>query len=195
MKQVEAVINVVTSFTADNSIAFELNGPKVEFTKPQIESMTLMLVASYNAGDITINSAKSAAAPAKYLRSMLKNHLRKDERLNGNVDYEKDVKKEGKKRITDPTLKELKKLFAAVSLGNDEKVTAEVKAALDAQEAKVAAEKSKTSEIDAAHIPAELQHILAGVQPTVEVEDESDDESETVELDDATDDDFDSIEA
>ena len=159
MKQVDVVINVITSYCSENSINFELSGTKVEFTDTQKNAMTELLIASYQAGDLTITSEKAAAAPKSYLKSMLNNHIRKDKRLNGNVDY-KDIKGEGTARVTDPQLKELKKLYAAVLLGNDSEVQESVKVELDLRQAEVDAKKSKVTAIDASHIPESLRHLV-----------------------------------
>ena len=159
MKQVDQVINVVTNYCTENSIAFELNGPKVEFTDSQRNDMTDILFASYTAGELEIKSDKARLTPKTYLKSMLGNHLRKDSRLNGDVDY-KDIKKEGKARVTDPKLKELKKLFAAVSLGGNAEVIEQVKVELDLRQVEVDAGKNKQAEIVAEHIPEALRHLI-----------------------------------
>lgn len=159
MKQVDQVIAVVTNYCSENSIAFELKGPKVEFTDSQRNAMTDILFAAYEAGALEIKSEKAQLTPKTYLKSMLGNHLRKDERLNGNVNY-KDIKKEGKARVTDPKLKELKKLFAAVSLGADAEVIEQVKAELDKRQLEVDASKNKQAEIVAEHIPEALRHLI-----------------------------------
>ena len=158
MKQVDVVINVIKSFTSENNINFELSGSKVEFSDNQKNAMTDLLFASYQAGDLSISSEKAAAAPKTYLKSMLNNHMRKDKRLNGNVDY-KDIKGEGTTRVTDPQLKELKKLYAAVCLGNDAEVQEAVKIELDLRQSEVDAKKTKITAIDVNHIPESLRHL------------------------------------
>jgi hypothetical protein len=159
MKQVDFVIKAVTSYCADKGIAFELNGPKVEFTDSQRNDITELLFASYQSGDLEIKSEKSQTNAKTYLKSMLGNHLRKDKRLNGDVNYA-DIKKEGKKRITDEKLRELQKLFKMVSAGGDAEVIKQVKAELDARQAIVDAAKAKKEEIKAEHIPESLRHLI-----------------------------------
>lgn len=159
MKQIEAVMNVVVSFTSDEGIAFEEGSTKLDFNKSQLDSMTAMLVASFEAGDIEIKSEKESARPAAYLRSMLRNHLRKDSRLNGGEKYS-EIKTEGKKRITDPTLKELKKLLTAVTAAGNAESIAAVQAEHDKQLAIVEAAKNKAEAIDAGKLPESLRHLV-----------------------------------
>lgn len=106
------------------------------------------------------NRAKLAnpAEMSKYVSGLKSNWLRKDERLNGGVEY---VAKNPGSRAgsSDPTLKALKQLLASKRFAGTEKET-EIKRHIELRTTTIAAEKAKKVTVDISVLSPELRKSL-----------------------------------
>ena len=112
--------------------------------------------------DFTESARKKYDTPEKiksYTSGLVSNWLRKDKRLNGNVDYE--IKNKGSRTGQgDAQMKELRKL-ATLHKGDEEK-TAQIQKFIDARLEAIKAEKAKAIEIDTDQLPEELKALANG---------------------------------
>jgi hypothetical protein len=156
VNQKTGVFNAVCSVLNANSF-----DSAVKLTKEQTATVIGVLVAGFNAGEISLSEeAKVKFAEAKemkkYCNGLLSNWLRKDLRLNGNVKHE--IANPGSRAGSgDKVLKELKKLKA--TLTNADQLAA-VNKEIEKRMEIVKAEKAKKLEIDIEQIPAELRHLV-----------------------------------
>lgn len=134
----------------------------VKLTKEQTATTITMLVESFYAGEISLSEEaktkfKEEKEMKKYCNSLLSNWLRKDKRLNGNVEHA--IKNPGSRAGSgDKILKELKKLKTTLT---DETQVAVVQAEIDKRIEALAAEKAKSVEINPELIPEELRNLIA----------------------------------
>ena len=153
MSQKAKITAVMSSFITDKGLKFD---GAVVFTKEQKTEIGDLLALMHRNGEIDIGSEKERKDPAKYFRSTVSNYCRKDERFNGGIDYEPKTKKGPRKS---KELTALEGLLAAVSLGSDQAVIAQVQAELDARLAIDAAEKNKDKEINLTHLDPAMAEI------------------------------------
>lgn len=164
LSQKEAVFNAISGFFADNGMDFE-PGQKVDLTKEQRASITEIVTAGIDAGEVAFSdNARSKYDSADkikgYVSNMVGNWLTKDTRLNGGEKYT-PANPGSRRGQGDPELKELKKLFKKVSLaGNQEHIDA-VQNAINERMETLAAQKTQDVQIDTSLIPDSLSHLLS----------------------------------
>lgn len=164
LSQKEAVFNAISGFFADNGMDFE-PGQKVELSKEQRASITEIVTASIDAGEVAFSDSARAKYDSTdkikgYVSNMVGNWLTKDTRLNGGEKYS-PANPGSRRGQGDPELKELKKLFKRVSLtGNQEHIDA-VQSAIDTRMEALALSKTKDVEIDTSLIPDSLSHLIS----------------------------------
>jgi hypothetical protein len=151
MKQVDAVYAAAVSITG-------FNGEGVfKPTDEQKAMIRQVLLEGFKAGKIqfakgVFTEYYDDKGQKEYVSGLLNNHMRKDKRLNGGVDYE--AKNPGSRSGQgDPTLKAMRALLQTPGLSDDDK--AEIQLEIDAHLAKIAETKKPSINWDA--LPADLQ--------------------------------------
>ena len=162
ISQKDGVYNAVVAFMEENERSFEDN-MKVELGTEDRKTVVVMLVEATEAGELTVRSEKASADLPKYWEGTLSNWLRKDERLNGGVDYE--PKNPGSRSGSgDGELRELKKLLTQVKLtGNEENIKA-VQKHVDARVKLIEEKKAEKLKVDLTKIDPELLKTLGFVK-------------------------------
>jgi hypothetical protein len=135
---------------------------KVELTKDERHAVVQMVTTGLFAGEIEMKDEARAKYDTEekmrgYAGGLVNNWLRKDDRLNGGVDY---VPKNPGSRLGsgDAVVKELKKLRSTLTDASEiQAVEAEIEKRMQA----IQAEKAKKVEINDALIPDDLKHLLA----------------------------------
>lgn len=160
ISQREAIYQAVQNAFAEAGIEFT---PKMDVSELLTEAMMKQIRAEVTEGflqgltdlkDTPNNQAKLAnpAEMTKYVSSLISNWVRKDENLNGGVDYE--PKNPGSRAgSSDPQLKALKQL--AVQFKGTTKA-AEIAKHIEVRTAQITAEKAKKVLVDISKLPADL---------------------------------------
>jgi hypothetical protein len=144
MNQKEAVFQAVCNVTG-----FTGDGP-VEITSEQRKQVNHILFVGFRNGQIQLDREFDDAGLKAYVSGLQSNWLRKDKRLNGNVDYV--ANNPGSRQGSgDSQLKALKQLLSTVSTTEEKQ---EIQTYIDARVAEIA--KSKVVEIDFSALPADL---------------------------------------
>ena len=154
MSQKEMICSVIRGYIKDQSLKFD---GKVELTSVQKGDVIGIMVNLFEQGGVEIKSDKERGNPKKYFTGSVNNYLRKSPEFNGGHKYEPATKKGPRKS---KEVQELEKLYDAVCLGNDQEVQDAVRIELDLAIEADAAKKSKTTAIDAEHIPESLRHLI-----------------------------------
>ena len=158
MKQSETVYACVQAVFAEAGMKFE-DGMNVSdhLTKELRSQVCNMVVSAIEAGECDFSESAHAKYPttddkAKYVRGLLWNWFRKDERLNGGVKYQP---KNPGSRIgsQDEEVKNLRLLIKSGQLSDAQ--IAKAQARVDQKIAAIKAERNKT-EIDFDAIPSDL---------------------------------------
>lgn len=156
ISQKDAVFQTVCAFLEENDRKYE-EGVKVELSRDDRKTCVTMLIAFTEAGEVEVKSEKARADLKDYWNGCVSNHLRKDLRLNGNVEHV--IKNPGSRAGSgDAELKEMKKLLIKVKGTEHEEV---VQKAIDDRLKVIAEEKMKDLEINEDNLPENLKH-LAG---------------------------------
>lgn len=144
MNQKEAVFKAVVAVTG-------FSGEGVcEPTREQRASIQAILVEGFKSGGIELRKSFSDSELKVYVSGLVSNWLRKDKRLNGNIDYE--PKNPGSRAGSGDA--QLKALRALMSTLTDPTDRAEVQKHIDARVTEI--EMSRMPEIDYSKLPAEL---------------------------------------
>jgi hypothetical protein len=158
MKQKEAVLAAITSVLAEEG-AIGLDGSSVSglLTKSVRSQITTILVTQFEAGEIDMKPAFAAKingnTPAlrAYVSGLISNWVRKDEQLNGGVEY--TPKSPGsRKGQGDPALKALRQLFSEATSLEDKD---EIQVYINARVAEINSTKVRKVP-DMTQLPAEL---------------------------------------
>lgn len=156
MKQVEGVFQAVCAVLGTS----EFEG-KVELTTEQRKEVIEQVTKGLASGEIDLSESAREKYDTddklrkQYVPGLVSNHLRKDKRLNGGVDYE--PKNPGSRAGSgDEVIRELKKLMKVVT-GEEER--AAIQAEIDKRLAVIQAERGKSIEINRDLIPEELRHL------------------------------------
>ena len=157
--QKEAVFSAITSVTKEAGMSIaEGTDFSTVLTREHRAQITSILVEGFNAGSIALDkSFEDESKLRTYCSGLTSNWLRKDKRLNGGMKY---VAKNPGSRVgsADPQLKAMRVLL---STQEDPVKKAEIQSFIDARVAAVKAAKKPAKTINAADLPAELQHFLA----------------------------------
>lgn len=160
VNQKEGVFNAVSAFCAENDI--ELRSDEAfKPTKEQRKTITHMVAVAMHAGEIELSEAasnkyNSLELKEKYCSGLVSNWLRKDERLNGGVEYE--IKNPGSRAGNgDEVVRELRKLRKTLT---DADQKAEVDAEIDKRLEAIKAKKAQSVEINEELIPEELHGLI-----------------------------------
>lgn len=144
MNQKEAVYKAVVAVTGYEG------GEPCEPTREQRAEIQAILVEGFKSGQIQLDRSYTERELKVYVSGLLSNWLRKDKRLNGDVDYQ--PKNPGSRSGSgDPQLKALRALMSTLT---DPADRAEVQQHIDARVAEI--ERSRAPEIDFSKLPAEL---------------------------------------
>ena len=140
------------TYEAIQSVIDFTDGTKVSLTKDQKAEVKAILVSGFENGEIELNSKQEDLG--KYVNGLINNWLRKDKRLNGNVEYK--AKNPGSRAGQgDPQIKNLRLLKKTVT---DPTAIADIDAAIKARLAEI--KPVNTPKIDATAIPEEFKHLL-----------------------------------
>ena len=146
MTQKEAVYNAITTVLEcepDNPCTLSTDQKKLVVTE---------VITMFEAGQVNLSHPVDFK---KYTPGLVNNWLRKDKRLNGGDTYK--IKNPGSRAgAGDSKLKNLKRMLGVVK--DEDK--AKVQACIEKRQDEIKAEKAKDVEIDAQHIPDELQYLL-----------------------------------
>lgn len=118
-------------------------------TKPMKTEAITFLVEQFEAGNIPLDRPQGDKLH-QYCSGLLNNWLRRDKRLNGNVEYV------GKVGNSDPQIREARKLLTSGKI-TDPVVIARIESTIE----KLVAEKRKDVEIDVSKLPEELKGFVA----------------------------------
>jgi hypothetical protein len=158
MKQNDAVFSAICSALGQDSF----NGA-VELNKAQMDEVAEEVTDGIESGNVDFSESAKAkyderSKVKKYVISMVKNHLRKDKRLNGGTKYE--AKNPGSRAGRgDALLANLKTLYGVTS---DSEAKKQIQAEIDARKAELqAAKPKKAAEVNWDLLPDSLKH-LAG---------------------------------
>jgi Zn-dependent oligopeptidase len=155
VSQKEAVYNAIKSIKSFD------DGELVTLTKEEKANVVQIVVAAFEAGEVSLSDAARAKFDdstklSKYTSGMVNNWLRKDTRLNGGSKYV--TKNPGSRAGSqDDTIKNLRLLKSTLT---DETQIAEVDAAIEQRKSEIQAEKAKNVEINFDHIPESLRATL-----------------------------------
>ncbi len=133
----------------------------VELTKEQRSQVIEIVTEGLLSGDIEMTDKARAkhdtdAKMKTYTNGLVSNWLRKDKRLNGNVQHK--IKNPGSRAgSTDPVIKNLRLLRSTLT---DDSQIAAVDAEIDKRIEAMRAEKAKSVEIDMSLIPDDLKDII-----------------------------------
>jgi hypothetical protein len=159
MKQNDAVFSAVQSVTGETSFSNAVSLSKDEFTQV-VEHVTDGIAS----GEVDFSDEAKAKYDSrdkirKYVVGMVKNHLRKDKRLNGGTKYE--AKNPGSRTGSgDEQLKNLKALLSTLTDADDKAI---VQGEIDARQAQLRAAKAKNTqkEINWDLIPEHLRSLAS----------------------------------
>ena len=133
------------TYEAIKSVLDFTDGDQVSLTKDQKTEIKAILVNGFENGEIELNNPQEDLG--KYVNGLINNWLRKDKRLNGNVEYK--AKHPGSRAGQgDPQIKNLRLLKKTVT---DETALADIDAAIKARLAEI--KPVNTPKIDATAIP------------------------------------------
>lgn len=149
MKQSEAVVTVVLNFFPNT----EVIPPTNTWTESQKENVYSTLMAMFKAGQWQKSKGGTDDAEVmKYIPGLVNNHVRKDKRLNGGVEYV--AKNPGSRSGSgDESIKAMRTLL---SMSTDPEAKKQIQAAIDERQLLL---KPKT-EIKVEFIPAALRHLV-----------------------------------
>jgi hypothetical protein len=148
MIQREAVFQAVTNVCGEQEGAYEP-------TKEERSQVNAILFEGFRAGRIQLDKEYDDTKLKGYCSGLTSNWLRKDTRLNGGVKY--TAKNPGSRAgSTDPQVKAMRLLLATKT---DVTEKAEIQAFIDKRVAEI--KPAKTVTINAADLPAELQHLVS----------------------------------
>jgi hypothetical protein len=159
MKQNDAVFSAVQNTTGETSFSNAVSLSKDEFAQV-VEQVT----DGIESGEVDFSDEAKAKYDSrdkirKYVVGMVKNHIRKDKRLNGGTKYE--AKNPGSRAGSgDEQLKNLKALLSTLTSEEDKEA---VQAEIDARKAQLQASKAKTTqkEINWDLIPEHLRSLAS----------------------------------
>ena len=146
MNQKTATYNAIASV-----IDFE-DGDVVKLDKDQKAEVKAILVEQFNNKEIELKRDQDDMG--KYVNGLINNWLRKDKRLNGNVEYK--AKNPGSRAGQGDA--QIKNLRLLLKTDIDEEAKAEVQAAITARLAEI--KPKNTPVIDATAIPEEFRHLV-----------------------------------
>ena len=146
MNQKTATYNAIKSV-----IDFEDN-TVVTLTKDQKAEVKAILVEQFKNDEIELKSEQEDLG--KYVNGLINNWLRKDKRLNGNVEYK--AKNPGSRAGQGDA--QIKNLRLLLKTDIDDEAKAEVQQAITARLAEIKPEKKV--EVDATAIPEHLKHLI-----------------------------------
>ena len=146
MNQKTATYNAIASV-----IDFE-DGDVVKLDKDQKAEVKAILVEQFNNKEIELK--RDQEDMGKYVNGLINNWLRKDKRLNGNVEYK--AKNPGSRAGQGDA--QIKNLRLLLKTDIDEEAKAEVQAAITARLAEIKPKNTPT--IDATAIPEEFRHLV-----------------------------------
>lgn len=157
--QKNGVFAAIEAVLSENGKAID---GKVELTRDERHAVVEMVTTGLFTGEIEMKEEARAKYDTEekmrgYARGLVNNWLRKDDRLNGGVDY---VPKNPGSRAGsgDAVIRELKKLRSTLTDPSEiQAVEAEIEKRIQALQA----EKAKSVEINETLIPDELKHLLA----------------------------------
>ena len=146
MNQKEAVFTAVVSVCGliDSGIAYAPS-------KEERAQVNLILFEGFKAGTIQMDGEKTDSDLKSYVSGLQSNWLRKDKRLNGNIQY---VAKNPGSRAgsSDPQLKAMRTLLSTLT---SESERAEVQSYIDARVGEIAVTKQAKT-VDFSALPADL---------------------------------------
>lgn len=158
ISQRQGVYNAVEAFLKEHGREIDPES-KVVLATAERKAVIAMLVSATEAGELTVKSEKARADLPKYWDGTLSNWLRKDERLNGGVEYQ--PKNPGSRAgAGDEELKNLKLLLKQVEAAGNEKGIEEVKEAIEARKAAIIQEKAAKIAVNTEVIPESLRHLV-----------------------------------
>lgn len=158
LSQKDGVFNAIKSFCEEHGKHFE-EGMKCELETSERKAIIAMLVSATEQGELQVKSAKASADLPKYWEGTLSNWLRKDERLNGGVEYQ--PKNPGSRAGSgDEELKNLKLLLKQVEASGNEVGIEQVKQAIEERKAKIVEEKAAKLAVNTNAIPENLRHLV-----------------------------------
>lgn len=147
MNQKDAVYEAVVTV-----LGGEIKG-KVELKEAELKQVHQLVILSFLAGDVELKNAEQRDETyiRKYVPGLVNNWLRKDKRLNGDVDYV--AKNPGSRAGSgDETLRAMKALLATVP---DAETKALIKQEIAAREAQLA--EAKKPKLDVSKLPEHLR--------------------------------------
>ena len=125
----------------------------VSLSREQRSQVNMILIEGFKAGKIELNTEYNDEELKSYVSGLQANWLRKDKRLNGEVDYV--IKNPGSRRYAvDPQLKALKALMSTMTTDEEK---SEVQGYIDAREAELKQAAIKKVEIDVDFLPEALR--------------------------------------
>lgn len=147
MTQKEAVFQAVTNVCGKRDGAYSP-------TKEERASVNNILVEGFQAGKINFDGELPAEKELKaYVSGLQSNWLRKDKRLNGNVQY--TAKNPGSRAgSTDPQIKAMRLLLATKTDASEKE---EIQSFIDKRLAEI--KPTKSVAIDVSALPEELRHL------------------------------------
>lgn len=145
LTQKEAVYQAVIAVTG-----YTGEGGACNPTREQRAQVNMILFEGFRSGSIKLDREYTDTELKAYVSGLQSNWLRKDARLNGNVQYQ--PKNPGSRTGSGDA--QLKALRALLSVTSDPSDKAEIQGYIDARMAEIA--KAKTPEIDFSKLPAEL---------------------------------------
>ncbi len=140
------------TYNAIQSVIDFTDGTKIDMTKDQKAEVKAILVQQFKDGEIELKSEQEDLG--KYVNGLINNWLRKDKRLNGNVEYK--AKNPGSRAGQGDT--QIKNLRLLLKTDIDESAKAEVQQAITARLAELKPEKQIV--VDAEAIPEHLKHLI-----------------------------------
>lgn len=164
MKQKEAVLAAVMSVFAENQVEFiqKHSAAKSMLSDGMYSSVVDIVTEGIKSGHVSFSDAAhekyhSDDLKRDYVKSMVNNWLKKDERLNGGVEY-KPKNPGSRTGVTDPEIKNLKLLLKSGKLKTKE-AEDKVKERIEAKKAELRASKENV-EVDLSAIdPALLEEL------------------------------------
>lgn len=167
MNQKEATYNAITSAFENAGVSFEDGDVSKDILTAEMRSeVRKTLFTGFRNGEI---SYKEEFAETKlnndfelnkYVAGLVSNWVKKDKRLNGNVQY-KIVNPGSRAGQGDETVKALRSLIKQLTAAGNTSGLAEAKEALSVRQAEIAATKAtKSSPINAEALPEALRHLV-----------------------------------
>lgn len=160
LSQREGVYAAVTSFFKEKGILFE-DGMKVNLSKDDRSTVIEMISSGIMSGSIVFSEGAKAKHSTQssirgYSSNLLSNWLRRDERLNGNVEY-KPEKPGSRFGIKDDIIKNLRAL--AKSTTNEAELKAVEEAILSRQEELRSQKLKAKHKVNSDLLPENLRHL------------------------------------